>query len=197
MINTTHILEYFKELISNEKCNYIEIVVFKQDQPNVYIDLNHDLQYFKHLLQNLNKDKYKFFKKESVKYFHNELQLIKNANNSKCYKEENVYIFETLESKSLVLKHFNLMIMAYNKIMYPLHLFPSGNKINDILNINRMSTKINNVLYLNFEITENIQEDTQNIIYFNYNDSKHNDLEHTCDLLHNTLNDLILYSDDS
>ena len=58
-----------------------------------------------------------------------------------------------------------------------------------------MSTKISNVLYLNFEITENIQEDTQNLIYFNYNHSKHNDLEHTCDLLHNTLNDLIENSD--
>ena len=203
-LNNKTLLQKFFENINNDTyTNYIEIYIL----PSHYNDSNNNVNTRENTLikRNLDNDTFsqfmdkfksntscKLFSKSTVKIYHDNMILNKSSSKSSTsnnnVQEEIVYIYDIQNVQFLHFHDFTCICTAYKKIILPPHMFPSTNKINDILYTQRFSTKINNLLYLNFEITTNDTNDKNNkFIYFNYNHDKHTDISNTLELLYSNI----------
>ena len=136
----------------------------------------------------------KLFSKKCTKFYHQDLILVKHAD-----LEENVFSLNIINHKIFTLLHdIHCLVICYKKNVLPVYMFPSTNEMNDIIDCHRLSAKINNLLYMNFEITEPISNKLDNkqnpfhyFLYFNFNSNKHQDVTYTCELLETTINSLL------
>lgn len=138
----------------------------------------------------------KLFSKKYTKLYHQDLVLTKQYSDL----EENVFTVDIVNHRIFDLEHFNCLVICYKKNILPVYMFPSTNEINNIIDFHRLSAKMNNLLYINFEIAESVQQSDNkqdldlfnHFIYFNFNSNKHQDVNHTCELLKNVINSLLL-----
>ena len=157
---------------NNNLINYLEIYITLDSNKN---SVNIDESNF-NLIFN------KLIKKNNYKYFKKEIYIENYLNNEFVYnKSENKYL---IQSKSLINYKINnkFIINYFHKELLPIHIFPSTKDINNINYITKYIIKINNRIYLNFEIKKN-EDKYYRSIYLNYNHSSNVDFNITKDII--------------
>jgi hypothetical protein len=168
---------YFqKSLETNKNINYIELIIKENDCEN--LDINWNKNNFGKLLKYLIQKNYTYFKKEYDVYkYHNlEYQIYS--------KNEKPIVYE-----SNLLDHFSEKKLIYHGFVrnsIPIHMFPSTMNINDKYSVTRITIKINNRVYLNFETQNKSDIDYYNI-YLNYNHSNNVDINNNIEKIKNLL----------
>lgn len=176
--------------------NYLEINILKNnnnyDDKDKIIDLNWDEEEFnKKLLYFIrNKNKYKpFEKKFSIKKYLNKTLLY-----SKDEEKYNVFEINFIDK---IINKSNIII-KYQKKNLPVVNFPSTNNLNEELLINRITFKVTNRIYINFELSkkEIINNDNKEFkifrrIYINFNNDKNDKIDQ--ENINNLLNKCINY----
>lgn len=155
--------------------NYLEINILPKTITKLdnIIDINWNKNIFENkLLKFINDKRYKPFEKQLEITKHNELYLVHNINDNKFYVNKTNYI-----------SHFrkdNCIIIQYNKVNVPQINFPSTKNINDKYYVNKITFKITNRIYINFELKKKIIDDTEKIyrrIYINFNNDKNDKID--------------------
>lgn len=157
----------------NELFNYVEIVLVKKKMnPNVY-NIDFPETECTNIMQNLINayPKNKVFKKHTTKYLYETLELVN------C----NVENTQSLYNLTLVAKKvFNssYLVNYYQKQPLPTHSFPSTTNLYDEVDSKRVSMKIVNNVYVNFESLEYSDNTIYRHIYINVAINKATDLTH-------------------
>jgi hypothetical protein len=178
--------------------NYLEINILNTtlnttlnsniDNSNNIIDINWDKKSFnKILLKFINEKRYKPFEKKLIITKYNDLYLVHNINDSKFYVNKTNYISSDIEK--------NYIFIKYNKQNLPQICFPSTRYINDKYYINKITFKITNRIYINFELKKKITDDGNEKIfrrvYINFNNDKNDKIDN--ENINNLLNKCINY----
>ncbi len=177
--------------------NYLEINILQQkekelenqiNETNDIIDINWNEKIFnKVLLKFINEKRYKPFEKNLIITKHNELYLVHNINDNKFYVNKTNYVSHNLND--------NYILIKYSKHNLPQISFPSTRNINDKYYVNKITFKITNRIYINFELKKKIAEDgSEKIfrrIYINFNNDKNDKIDN--DNINNLLNKCINY----
>jgi hypothetical protein len=182
---------YFnKMLITNFfEFNYLEINILNKLHNlnnNHVIDINWDQDIFnKTLLKFINEKRYKPFEKNFKVLKHKDLTLNYNINENKYYVNKTSFIEHDINNNNITIK--------YNKENLPQISFPSTKNINDSYYVNKITFKITNRIYINFEIKKKIINDKEFIyrrIYINLNNEKNDkvDNDNTNNLLEKCIN---------
>jgi hypothetical protein len=153
-----------KDLLSQG--NYIELVLNEEGNS---IDVG-DKLFFK-LIQNIKNKGYGCFQKHYKEYVHRNMYYENNDKNQiKIHKKT---LLKTLDIPSCSMKLF-----VCHKEKQPYHLFPSTTMLHSISYISKLTFKINNRVYLNFERRKysNNADVSFNKIYINYNHDDNVDL---------------------
>ncbi len=172
--------EYFKNSLTTIKnINYIELII--KPKNNTENDINWTKEEFDKLILFLIQNNYSHFKKEYDSYVYQNLEYHIYDINEKPM----VYKYDLLDHHQAN----NLIYHAFAKNNIPIHMFPSTMNIHEKNSVNRITIKINNRIYLNFEIKR------KNIdyykVYLNYNHSSNVDIDNNIAKIKEIL-DLIL-----
>ena len=177
IINDFHNFNYLE-------INILPIAITKLD---TIVDINWDKDIFENKLLNfINNKRYKPFEKQLEITKHNEVYLIHNINDNKFYVNKTNYV-----------SHFtkdNYIIIQYNKVNLPQITFPSTKNINDKYFLNKITFKITNRIYINFELKKKIIDNVEKIyrrIYINFNNDKNDNIDN--DNINNLLTKCINY----
>lgn len=175
-----------KDIDINHNFNYIEIVLVKKTfSPFVHnIDFN-ELNCTNIMKKVIDSNpQFKIFRKHNTKYIYDLLEQVQCHNdNTFTLNVLNLIHHEVLEQNTNT-----FLVNFYNKLPLPNHCFPSTNKLIDTVDSKRVSIKITNNIYLNFDSLEYSSDMTQyHNIYINVNISKSSDLEY----IENSINKVI------
>jgi hypothetical protein len=169
--------------------NYVEVVLVKKKvSPYVY-DIDFDENACSEILRNVSAvyPNAKILKKHTTKYFHELLEQLY------CHSEKTftLHILDLKDHQTIQLTHNNFLINYYNKQPLPNHSFPSTTNLTDILDSKRVSIKITNNIYINFDSLE-YQSDktTYHHIYINVNINKSSDLQFIEETINNILKNI-------
>lgn len=151
--------------------NYIEVVLInKEINPFVY-DVDFSESQCSELIKNVMVayPQCKVFKKHTTKYMYGNLELTSTDNdNTFLLHQNNIVCKNVLKQKFLV--------NYYKKQAMPPHCFPSTNNLTDVYDSKRVTIKMTNNIYLNFESLEYNSEPKQfHHIYLNVNINKSSD----------------------
>ena len=145
--------------------NYIEIYVKGSDSNQ---NINTDIQdnKFYRILENVKKQKLKFFKKQSIRTCNEKQEHISEG--------ENDYVYEFIinEINEFSDNSLDFITLKYKKKQKPTYGFPSNTKIYDIISNQRLTFKLNNLTYLNFQINEDYNGKITKEIFININFNK-------------------------
>ena len=120
-----------------------------------------DFKMFTSYLTRLRKTPYKYLKKEYKEYVHEDITYENDCNN-----DIKVYSKYPILAKTL---NDNILGILYTKTKLTILSFPSSLKINTINYVKKLSFRVNNRIYINFEIKLNSLEEKTYAIYVNYN----------------------------
>lgn len=170
-------LDKFKE--DNNKYNYLEIYFNNTNLDNLdnldkinNFDLNLTEDRFKYILNTFIKEtELKPFQKKFIIYLNKdkELHYLKNENKYNVF-QKNLINLEILKN------NFNNIFIKYDKKDLPIINFSSTYQINDFIDtiiLNKLIFKLNNRIYINFEISTH-KHNINNFlykIYFNFNNN--------------------------
>lgn len=144
-----------------EDCNYIEIVLFSLKYDDKYIT-HHQFDEFEKYMSKI----------KNFKYFQKEF---------KCYQFENMIFENSVKEQKIFTKDMigiqehdnNFIVCTFNKEKKPFHTFPSTMNLHNIYQVNRLTFRIHNRLFLNFESQYHSKNNSViRKIYFNYNHEK-------------------------
>jgi hypothetical protein len=121
---------------------------------------------FNRIFENVKKKRYKCFKKTNLKTFNSKMEFINEDAN------DNVYEFDIIKNKKLTKNHHDFIWLQYRKKQLAAFSFPSNEKIHDIISNTRFTFKLNNLAYLNFQISEDYCGKITKEIFFNINYAK-------------------------
>lgn len=157
----------------NNTCdfNYIEVVLINKDiNPFVY-DVDFSESQCSEIITKVMTayPQCKVFKKHTVKYLYGNLELTSTENDNTFLLHQNTIVCnDVLKNKFLV--------NYYKKQPMPTHCFPSTTNMTDICDSKRVTIKMTNNIYLNFESLEYTSEPKQfHHIYLNVNMNKSSD----------------------
>ena len=173
--------------------NYIEIVLVNKSISPFVHNINFNETSCIDIMQKLMNfyPQCKIFRKHNTKYIYDLLEQVHcHTENTFTLNNINLIYHEIIQKN----KNSNtFLINFYNKQPLPNHSFPSTTKIIDIVDSKRVSMKITNNIYLNFDSLEYSSDSTQQYhnIYININLSKSSDFEH----IENTIKKLIDHID--
>jgi hypothetical protein len=163
--------EYFKNSLNLHKdINYIELIIRQKDSS--INSMNWDKKHFDNLLIFLVEKNYTHFKKDYDIYRYQNLEYHIYDNNDKPM----VYEYNLKDNYT----ENNLIYHAFIRYNIPIHMFPSTMNIHDKFSISRITIKVNNRIYLNFEIIKKTDNNYYRI-YLNYNHSSNVDLNNNID----------------
>jgi hypothetical protein len=146
--------------------NYVEIYLHKKKE-EIY-DTNLEDDVFKKILKAFKKSHHKSFKKDNIKTYNSTLEYLSEDS-------ENVFEY-TIDSCHLFAQNKRDFIqITFHKNQKSTYIFPSNDEIHDIISNTRITYKLNNLVYLNFQISENYIGKVTKSIYFNINHSKNFD----------------------
>jgi hypothetical protein len=156
----------FSDILDGDNdINVVEIVlVTKKDAMCEY---NLDQDRFLNLLKFVSKKyKLKYFSKKTKRYrIDNQFMEIHN-DDIKVYQQS--CVSSTYDDQFLC--------SYYKRDKLPYHKFPCTRNINEIVFIQRLTYRLHNRLFLNFEIQKNMQNEQTFKVYFNYNHTKSSEL---------------------
>jgi len=161
-------------LDGDDDINVVEIVLVSKKISDSLYEYNFEQDKFLKLLKAVSK-KYK------LKYF---------SKKTKRYRIENQYMeihnddIKVFQQSCITNVYNNQFLYIYiKKDKLPYHKFPCTKNINEIIFIQRLTFRIHNRLFLNFEIQKNMNNDQTFKIYFNYNHIKSSELSTIEDML--------------
>lgn len=170
--------------------NYLEITILPDKITSIdnVVDVNWNEKSFNETLLKFNNDKrYKPFEKKLEISKHNDVYLIHNLSDNKFYVNRTNYIDHVYNS--------NYILVKYNKENLPQTTFPSTRKIDDNYYLNKITFKITNRIYINFELKKKINKDNSETIYrriyINFNNDKNDKIDN--DNINNLLTKCINY----
>lgn len=183
MLNLTN-----KDNLDKKSYNYIEIVLVNKSISSFVHNINFNESNCIDIMQKIMSfyPQCKIFKKHNTKYINDLLEQVH------CHTE-NTFTLNIVELvyHEVLKKNMNtnnFLVNFYNKQPLPNHSFPSTMNLTDIVDSKRVSIKITNNIYINFDSLEYASDMKQYYnIYININLSKSSDLEH----IENTINKLI------
>lgn len=145
-----------------DQCNYIEFVFLNDDitiAPDCYnVDLNPNS--FNQLLEKMHKERIKPFRKQFKCYVHKTLYL-ENCEDLKVYEKKMVFARPMSD---------NVLVTYYSKEKRPYHMFPSTLNIHSVFYVKRLTFRIHNRIFVNFEVQYHPQEEKEILkAYINYN----------------------------
>ncbi len=152
-------------------CNYIEFYIGKKYNDECF-DSSLDENIFYDYLNKYSKLNYKFFQSDFKIYKKNDLTLQKTIDKNQVI-ETKVYQYNTLYSNDT---DKTRTIFYEKKKLSPVG-FPSTSNLNEIILTRRLTIRINNKIYINFDIDKT----TDNILYYkifiNININKNTDYQ--------------------
>lgn len=162
-----------------DSCNYIEIVLRNinseiiTDNHNTlkWIDMNVSEDAFAQCLDRIRKHRFKNFQKSFKTY-------IKADHYLENMEHEDIKVY-TRQIVKLDASNKAYVKVYMQKEKKPFHAFPSTSKIHSVYYTNRLTFRINNRLFLNFDVLY-YPEDQQVVrkVFINYNHDSHVDTEH-------------------
>lgn len=165
-----------------EEVNHVEIFVLKSfdavANSRYVVNLSEDK--FRKVFDNVRRNK-KYFKKSNINTSNGTLEHISDSVHE--YVQEMVIEDCSHFSKN---KH-DFLKVSYDKRNKSVFSFPSNEKIYDITHNQRFTFKLNPSVYLNFQISENINGERQRQIYFNVNRSKSYEESQICKIINDTI----------
>ena len=164
----------------DEKVNYIELYVINKKHQDC-IDTALSDSKFNRILDNVKKLRFKNFKKSSVKTFNSKMEYIAEDNN------ESVYNFTIHDSQQITMNNLDFINLKFKKKQKATYMFPSNQKIYDIISCYRHTFKINNLVYLNFQISEDYEGNIIKEIFFNVNYGRACDEDLLVNLIEDTI----------
>jgi len=158
------------------------------DNSNNIIDINWDENNFNNTLTKfINEKRYKPFEKKLIITKHNDLYLVHNINDNKFYVNKTNHVSHNLND--------NYIFIKYCKQNLPQISFPTTRNINDKFYVNKITFKITNRIYINFELKKKILDDGNERIfrrvYINFNNDKNDKIDN--ENINNLLNKCINY----
>ena len=160
---------YIKSSIEqNLSINYIEII-FKEKNSNEN-NINWTKENFDKLIVDLVNKNYNCFRKKYDVYRYQNLDYILNEDS-----QEKIMVYSSNLIDCLHDKDSSVIYHGIIKNNIPIYLFPSTKNIHDKSTVTRISFKINNRIYINFEIQRK-NELTYYKVYINYNHNSKVDL---------------------
>lgn len=150
------------------------------------IDLSLSYETFLNLLSNVSKskNKWKFFKKYFKSYRYKDLTLEK-------YDNDEIKVYSKNINSIFTQKENNLLHLKQTKGKKPFHVFPSSMNINEIFLTKRLIFRVNNRIYLNFDVVK--CEKTGQILYksfINFNCDSGVDIENANLLINSLISDV-------
>jgi len=162
--------------------NVLEFIILNSIDNNLF-NHNHDITKFMNLLKGFSKKhKTKYFSKKYKRY--KTYDLVMECSMSDI-KDINIYKQNCISSQN----NDNILSILYKRDKIPYHQFPSTRNLNEIVYIQRLTFRLHNRLFLNFEIKKNMDNVQFNKIYFNYNHDKASEIK----TIENILNEHIKY----
>lgn len=152
-------------------CNYIEIYIGKKFDHEFFNSLL-DENVFYEYLKKFSKSNYKFFQSDFKIYKKNDLILQKTIDNNevtetKVYQYNTLFFNDTNNTRTIFFEKQKLSPVG----------FPSTSNLNEIILTRRLTMRVNNKIYINFDI----DKDTDNILYYkiyiNININKNTDTQ--------------------
>lgn len=167
-----------------DHCNYVEVIfadpasrVLPNADPSsgiTIIPTHVSEKYFKECLERVKKHHFKYFQKSFKSYVCRDL-VLENYD----HKDMKVYRKEVLKADTSKLKTEGTLTCFSRKEKIPYHAFPSTTSIHGIFYTNRLTMRVNNRLYLNFDVEHYPEDDTTLFrIFMNYNHDSNVDAEH-------------------
>jgi hypothetical protein len=167
-------------------CNYVEIYLCENTgihSSNYYeTGLSKDQFYSK--MNILLNDNYKYFQKEYKQYVIGTL-LYENNNN------EEVRVFRKECKKILCSSNLGYLAIFYQKSKITMLNLPSTSDIHDVSYVRKLTFRVNNRIYINFECKQRKNEEIQYSIYINYNHDDAVDMTVTNNVLNKLITKLI------
>ena len=178
------------QLSNSNSYNYIEIVLVNKSISPFVHNINFTESSCIDIMQKIMTfyPQCKIFRKHNTKYIYDLLEQVH------CHTENTFTLNVVNLLHHEILKYNNnsniFLVNYYNKQPLPNHSFPSTMNIIDTIDSKRVSMKITNNIYLNFDSLEYASDMKQyRNIYININLTKSSDFEH----IQNTINKLLEY----
>lgn len=160
--------------------NYVEIYVMNKKKQAVY-DTNVSELAFNRILENVRKLKYKSFKKENTKTYNSRMEFVTEDSH------DNVFDYTVVNNSEFAKNKHNFLCLKQRKKTKAVYTFPSNEKIYDIIHNHRYSFKLNNLVYLNFQISEDFKGNISREIFFNINYGRSCDENMLVDMINKTV----------
>jgi hypothetical protein len=165
-------IEYKAKMLENkESCNYVDIVLYKRKLSDSVYDIHFTKNECESLLNAISKHdpSLKVFKKHSYKYSNDCIEYTHHFS-------EDIAIVTANASLGINKDHDKFIIHYMNRQQLPLHTFPSTLVVDSQSDSKRVSVKILNNMYINFDSIDYGNGDVYNHINININLSPSNDL---------------------
>jgi len=174
---------YITGPLFDENINYTEIYILNEVQnfPFTKFDVNLSEDKFRRIFKNIKRHKQRSFKKIHTQTLNATLEHVSDL--------ENEYVNELVVNDcSLFTANRNdFLKVDYSKTSKSVFSFPSNTNIYDIVYHQRLIFKLDNCLYLNFQLSENYEGQRHKQIFFNVNQGKTFDDQAICKLINETL----------
>jgi len=150
--------------IFENKVNYVEIFVI--NKASDHLDTNLSDEAFYKILENIKKKRYKCFKKTNVKTYNSKMEFVKEDGN------ENVFEMNIVDHTKFSKNKRDFICLKYRKIKKASYTFPSNEKIYDMISNVRYTFKLNNLAYLNFQVSEDYEGNITKEVFINVNQAR-------------------------
>lgn len=145
--------------------NYVEIFVYKKTNSfQLQTALSDDIFY--KLLENVKKKRYKCFHKTNVKTYNSKMEFVTEDGT------DNVFEMNIVSHVKFSRNNRDFICLKYNKTKKAAYTFPSNEKIYDMISNARYTFKLNNLAYLNFQVSEDFDGNITKEVFINVNQAR-------------------------
>lgn len=159
------------------KGNYIELVMIEDGNS---FDISDKI--FFRLMTDIKTSGYNCFQKHYKEYVYRNLFYENNEKNQ-------IKIHKKSLMNNVDIKHKTMKMLIFNKEKQPYNVFPASRMLHSICYVSRVTFKINNRVYINFEKRkyEGNSDVAFNKVYINYNHDDNVDLENIISAIEKSL----------
>lgn len=166
-----------------ETCNYVEIFYVPKQNDIISTSTGLTKEIFNNIMSKMINEKYKYFQKDLKQYVIGTL----------FYENDNNEDLKVIKKECKEITHTNsFMTVYFDRCKMTMLNLPSTNLVHDCTYIRRLTFRINNRVYLNFECKKKTNTDTTYYtIYMNYNHDTGVDVNASCNTIQEILDKLI------
>jgi hypothetical protein len=143
------------------KSNYIEFYLLGNKVNDNLFDISVSEDKINSILKNISKRK-KHFKKEFKVYKHQDM-ILEN------YENKSIKVYRLNPVNYNVLQNEKILKLEYEKQKENYHTFPCTSNINSVYHVKRITFKMNDCLFLNFDSEIYSEKESIHKIFINYN----------------------------